>query len=124
MATGYSSMGQPVRPYSAPDQLGGATPRSQELQRGIQGDPDSAATATTRASDGLTADSLQFNAMGHQGVRPTSLLQPLRPSMNGQSASDYERVLPGGYTLPTQNGQSASSWEASNYLRMQGADSV
>ncbi len=124
MATGFTEDGQPVRPYSSPDQLGGATPRSQELQRGIQGDPDSAATATTRASTGLTEDSLQFNAMVPHGVKPTSVLQPLRPAMNARSVSDYRRVLPGGYTLPTQNGQSESSWEASSYLRMQGEDAV
>ena len=119
-----ASPGQPSRPYSSPGQLGGAAPRSQEFQRGVQGTPDDTATLTTRASDGLTADSLQFNAAVPDGVRPTSVLQPLRPSMNAQSASDYARVLPGGYTLPTQNGQSESSWETSNYLRMQGADSV
>ena len=43
--------------------------------------------------------------------------------MNAESAQDYARVLPVGYTLPTQNGQSESSWETSNILRMQGQDS-
>ena len=121
---GLPSDGQPSRPYSAPGQLGGNAGRSQELQLGIAGDPDNIATATTRASTGLTADSLQFNSLVPHGVTPTSVLQPLRPSMNARSASDYQRVLPGGYTLPTANGQSQSSWEASNYLRMQGQDSV
>jgi hypothetical protein len=120
MATGFTVDGQPSRPYSSPDQLGGATPRTGQFTIGHQGDPDSAATATTRASTGLTADSLQFNSMVPHGVRPTSVLQPLRPSMNGQSASDYQRVLPGGYVLPTQNGQSASSYEASLPLRLSG----
>ena len=121
---GFTADGQSSRPYSAPDQLGGATPRFQEFTTGIQGDSDSAATATTRASTGLTADSLQFNSMVPVGVKPTSVLQPLRPSLNARSASDYQRVLPGGYVLPTQNGQSESSWETSNYLRMQGQYSV
>jgi hypothetical protein len=124
MDAGATVGGQPSRPYSSPDQLGGATPRTGEFATGITGDPDSAATATTRASTGLTADSLQFNSMVPHGVTPTSVLQPLRPSGNGMSESDYQRVLPGGYTLPTQNGQSASSWETSNYLKMQGEDSV
>lgn len=121
---GLPSDGQPSRPYSAPDQLGGNAGRSQELQLGINGDPGNIATATTRADTGLIGDSLQFNMAVPHGVTPTSVLQPLRPSMNARSESDYRRVLPGGYTLPTQNGQSQSSWETSNLLRMQGQDSV
>jgi len=124
MASDPAAGGQPPRPYSSPGQLGGAAPRKGEFTTGVTGDPDSAATVTTRASTGLTEDSLQFNSMVPGGVRPTSVLQPLRPSMNARSASDYQRVLPGGYTLPTQNGQSESSWETSSYLRMQGQDSV
>jgi hypothetical protein len=121
---GLTASNGPVRPYSTPDQLGGNTPRSAEFATGTMGDPDSAATATTRVGAGLTEDSLQFNALVPAGVKPTSVLQPLRPSMNARSTSDYARVLPGGYTLPTQNGQSESSWEKSAYLRMQGQDSV
>jgi hypothetical protein len=121
---GYTADSAPSRPHGGPGQLGGNAGRSQQFVTGVTGSPESAATVTTRASTGLTADSLQFNSMVPHGVRPTSVLQPLRPSMNGQSASDYQRVLPGGYTLPTQNGQSESSWETSNYLRMQGQDSV
>jgi hypothetical protein len=112
------------RPYSAPSQLGGNAPRSAQFATGFHGDPDNTATVTSQPSAGLTADSLQFNSLVPGGVRPTSVLQPLRPSMNGQSAQDYERVLPGGYTLPSQNGQSESSWAASNYLKMQGQDAV
>jgi hypothetical protein len=125
MVVGFTADGQPSRPYSSPGQVpAGAAFRSQEFTTGQVGDPDSAATVTTRASTGLTEDSLQFNSMVPTGVRPTSVLQPLRPSMNGQSEQDYQRVLPGGYTLPSQNGQSESSWEKSSYLRMQGQDSV
>jgi hypothetical protein len=116
---GFTASNGPARPYST-HQLGGNTPRSAEFATGTTGDPGSAVTMTTRASTGLTEDSLQFNAMVPGGVKPASVLQPLRPSMNGMSAADYRRVLPGGYTLPTANGQSTSSYEASLPLRLSG----
>jgi hypothetical protein len=40
--------------------------------------------------------------------------------MNGESAADYARVLPGGYRLPNSNGQSESSWQSSIPLRLAG----
>lgn len=102
----------------------GAAGRSGEFATGLNGgDPGNSPTSAGQDA-GLAVNAQQFAAHVPQGVRPTSVLQSLRPSMNGMSAQDYKRVLPGGYTLPTQNGQSASSWETSNYLRMQGQDSV
>jgi hypothetical protein len=114
-AAGQSSTGQPVRPYSSPDQLGGTTPRSAEFTTGTTGDPGSAASS-------LNADSARYNLLTPKQFEPTSILQAQasRPSMNAMSATDYERVLPGGYTLPTANGQSTSSYEASLPLRLSG----
>ena len=72
----------------------------------------------------MDANSELYNAMVPHQFEPMSVLQQTRPSMNAESATDYQRVLPGGYVLPTQNGQSASSWETSNYLRMAGQDAI
>jgi hypothetical protein len=106
------------RPCADPGQLGGNAPRSAQFTLGQVGDPGSAATSLNQASE------RQNLLTAQQFGKPTSVLQQVRPSMNAESAQDYSRVLPGGYTLPSQNGQSASSWEASNYLRMQGQDSI
>lgn len=116
---GFTSSGGPVRAYGDPGQLDGNAPRSAEFATGQTGDdPGNAATS-------LNQDAAKWNLAPQQfGYRPTSVLEQVRPSMNAESAQDYARVLPGGYTLPTQNGQSASSWETSNLLRMQGQDSV
>jgi hypothetical protein len=118
------AMGLPSRPYSSINQLGGASPRSQEFATGINGDPDSAATATTRASTGLTADSLQFNSMVPHGYQPTSVLQPImkNPGGNGMSAGDAAHRLADGTFLGTGNGMSESSFEPAAMLRLSGLD--
>jgi hypothetical protein len=109
---GFTADGGPVRPYADQSQLGGNAGRTGQMNLGIQGDPNSAATS-------LNQQSARFNNLTPAQFTPTSVLQQVRPSMNAESAQDYARVLPGGYTLPTQNGQSQSSWSASNILRMQ-----
>ena len=55
----------------------------------------------------LGQDSAKYNAMVPKGIGQMSVLQPYRPSGNGMSDTDYERVLPGGTTLPTANGSAA-----------------
>lgn len=110
-----------LRPFSSPEN---GSDRTAQFGLGMTGDDPGNSPTSAGQDAGLNLNGQQFAAQVPHGVRPTSVLQSLRPSMNGMSAQDYERVLPGGYTLPTQNGQSASSWETSNYLRMQGQDSV
>jgi hypothetical protein len=101
----------------------GAAGRTEQLNLGITGD-DPGNSPTALGQDSLNVNAQQFNAQVSPGVRPTSVLQPVRPPMNAESAQDYARVLPGGYELPTANGQSQSSWATSNYLKMQGQDAV
>jgi hypothetical protein len=87
--------------------------RSAEFGTGLVGNPASAASS-------LNADSAKFNGAVPQGATQTSVLQSPRPSMNGMSEQDYQRVMPGGFTLPSQNGQLDQSWQASTYMRMAG----
>lgn len=79
---------------------------------------------TAAFSTGLNEQSAKQNAMVPKSAMQTSVLQPPRPSMNGMSANDYQRVLPGGTTLPSQNGSSPDSWQASTYMRLQGRSAV
>jgi hypothetical protein len=58
-ATGFTTDGQPSRPYSSPDQLGGATPRTREFTTGQVGDPGNAATSMSQNA-GLNLNSQQF----------------------------------------------------------------
>jgi hypothetical protein len=119
MATGYgfTASGQPVRPYAAPDQLGGNAPRSAEFATGQTGDPGNAASSLA-----LNADADRFNAMVPRQFSQHSVLQTAMPSANGMSATDYQRVLPGGVTLPTANGSSQDSYEKSLIMRLSGLD--
>ena len=71
-------------------------------------------------SGGLAADSARYNAMVPRESVPQSVLQNPRTSMNGMSAGDYERVLPGGLTLPTAKGSSEQSYQQSMILRLRG----
>jgi hypothetical protein len=87
--------------------------RSAEFGTGLVGDPGSAASS-------LAANSARQNALVPQGAMQTSVLQSPRPSGNGMSEQDYQRVLPGGFTLPSKNGSSDESWQASTYMRMAG----
>lgn len=103
------------RPYST-FMPAGQSPRSPEFNAGINGDPNPGASS-------LEADSADQQSMVPHGFTPNSILQALRPSMNGESATDYRRVLPGGYVLPSANGQAQSSYQTSNLLRMQGQNS-
>ena len=113
MAPGYGQ-----RPYGEPGMTLGNAGRTGQMNLGIQGDPNSAATSLNQQSD-------RWNNLTPAQFQPQSVLdsQALRPSMNAESAQDYARVLLGGYTLPTANGQSQSSWQTSNILKMQGEDS-
>lgn len=108
-----TSDGPPVRPYSAPDQLGGATPRTAEMITGFRGDPDNAATS-------LNQDSQRWNLSSQ--FRPTSVLQPLmsNPGGNGMSAADAARRLPTGQYLGSVNGTSSGSFEPSALMRLNG----
>jgi hypothetical protein len=69
---------------------------------------------------GLNQDSVRFQAKVPSGVVQSSVLQPYRPSDNGMSAQDYQRVLPGGMILPTANGSSAATYEKAAFMRLQG----
>jgi hypothetical protein len=69
---------------------------------------------------GLNQDSVRFQAKVPTGVVQSSVLQPYRPSKNGMSDTDYERVLPGGVTLPTANGSSPGTYQQAAFMRLQG----
>ncbi len=122
MPTGPSS--SPPRPYASPDQLGGATPRSQELQRGINGDPDSATATSVGQDPGLTLNSLQFAEQTPTSVVQTSVLQPSNPvSANGMAPADFARVLPGmSRPLPSPVGSSVDTYQKSLLMRLQGRE--
>src|SRR5689334_1823664 len=94
---GYGADSAPSRPFSAPGQYPGPA-RSQELQRGIDGDPDNTASVTSQPAATLTQNSLQFNSLVPGGVRPTSVLQPIQrnPGGNGMSAGDAARRFADG----------------------------
>ena len=119
--TAYNS---PGRPYSGPDQLGGNAGRSQQLQVGATGDPDSAATATARPNVGLTADSLQWRAQTPTGYRPSSILTPIgrNPGGNGMSAGDAARRWADGTPMGSVLGTSESSFEPAALLRQSGLE--
>ncbi len=120
-----TASGQPGRPYSGPDQLGGNAPRTQEMQLGANGDATSAARATVRPNAGLTADSLQFRAQTPAGYRPSSVLTPImkNPGGNGMSASQAALRFPDGTSMGNVNGISADQLEAAALLKMSGLNS-
>ena len=115
--------GQPGRPYSGPDQLGGNAPRQEQFRTGANQTGD-IATATSRPDVGLTADSLQFNSMVPKGYTPHSVLTPIgtNPGGNGMSAADAARRYVDGTPMGTVNGTSESSFEPAALLRMSGLD--
>lgn len=124
MASGTNT-GQPGRPYSGPDQLGGNAPRSVSFETGQAGDPDNTATATVRPNVGLTADSLQFRAQTPAGYRPSSVLVPImkNPGGNGMSASQAALRFPDGTSMGNANGISADQLESAALLKMSGLNS-
>lgn len=67
---------------------------------------------------GLAQDSQRYNDLVPKTVTPHSVLQPVRPSTNGMSTADGNRMMPGGMMLPSKNGTSAGTWEQSAMLRM------
>jgi hypothetical protein len=90
-------------------------------------DPQDAAPGPPESRTGafsLGADSQKFNAMVPKRSVQTSVLQPYRPSANGMSSTDYDRVLPGGTVLPTANGSSQSTYQQAVYMRLQGQDEI
>jgi hypothetical protein len=119
-------MGQPGRPYSGPDQLGGNAPRGEQFRTGANQTGD-IATATARPDAGLTDDSLQFRAMTPKGYRPSSVLTPIGSNNNpgglGMSAGDAAKRLPDGTFLGPGNGMAASSFEPSALLKLAGQNS-
>lgn len=69
----------------------------------------------------LNYDSAVFNSKVPGRFTPQSVLQSLNQrTSNGMSAQDYERVLPGGYTLPSMNGSDESTYRAASMMRMLG----
>ena len=116
------SGGQPARPYSAPDQLGGNAPRSAEFSTGANQTGDIATSAGQNA--GLNLSAAQFAGQTPGRVIQTSVLQPANPvSGNGMSSTDAQRMLPGlSKPLSSPNGSSQDSWEQGIYMRLQGRD--
>jgi hypothetical protein len=110
-AAGFTATGQPLRPYSSPDQLDGATPRSTEFATGQVGDPGNAASS-------LNQDSQRWNLSAQ--FRPTSVLQPVmrNPGGLGMSAGDASRRLADGTYMGSVNGTSISSFEPAAMLRL------
>ena len=106
------------RPYGSSEDLGGNAPRRAQFASGANGTGDIAGNSA------LNADSARFNALVPRQVGLHSVLQTAMPSMNAMSATDYERVLPGGYVLPTQNGSSPASYEKSIFMNLQGDDEI
>ena len=87
------SGGQPARPYSAPDQLGGNAPRSAEFSTGANQTGDIATSAGQNA--GLNLSAAQFAGQTPGRVIQTSVLQPANPvSGNGMSSTDAQRMFP------------------------------
>lgn len=95
------------------NQAGTALPgRTASFQDGMNGTPGSVAS-------GLNEDSAVFNSKVPGQFTPHSVLAGL-PGMsgNGMSEDDKERVLPGGYQLPSANGQSNESYQAARMMRL------
>lgn len=112
------------RPYATPSQVPGGPEsfRSSAFRSGANGDPDSAATVTTRPDTGLTSDSMQWTARAGGGYRPSSVLTPIGSNNNpgglGMSAGDAAKRLPDGTFLGTGNGMSESSFEPAALLKL------
>jgi len=118
--------GSPTRPYADPGQLGGNAGRGAAFDDGQFGTPGSIATSAGQDTN-LTMNAQQFRAQVPQGVRPTSVLQPLmkNPGGNGMSAGDAARRTVDGTYLGSVNATSASSFEPSAMLRLAtGQDSI
>lgn len=101
-----------LRPYSSPS-TAGAAPRSQEF---ITGDLGNTASVSS-----LNADADRFNSLVPRQFSQHSVLQTAMPSVNGMSAADYQRVLPGlSRLLPSPNGSSQDSYQRSLIMRLSG----
>jgi hypothetical protein len=88
--------------------------------KGVLGDPGSAASSLGRDA-GLNLNSQQFNAQVPNGIRPTSVLQPIMHSNVGglgMSAGDAARRLPTGQYMGSGNGTSESSFEPAAMLKL------
>jgi hypothetical protein len=116
-------LGQPARPYSAPDQLGGNSPRQAEFASAAN------STGDIAGNSALNADSERFNALVPRQVGLESVLQTAMPSFNGIGTSDQQRLLPTGQPgksimLPSQNGSSPASWQQAVYMHLNGDDEI
>lgn len=113
-------MGLPDGPMAGPPRVPpGAASRTGELATGITGDPGNAASS-------LNETAARWNSLSPHQFRPTSVLQQMMPSADGMSEQDARRRLLGGAMLPTANGNApgSSTYEASNLLRLSGADEL
>jgi len=109
-----------LRPYGSPE-AGGSASRSGEFATGHNGD-DPGNSPTSAGQDTVNLNSQQFMAQVPQGVRPTSVLQPIEsnPGGLGMSAADAARRTVTGQYLGSVNGTSQSSFEPAAMLRMSG----
>jgi len=109
-----------LRPYGSPDQAG-AESRSASFGTGITGD-DPGNSPTSAGQDTVNLNSQQLMAQVPQGVRPTSVLQPIEsnPGGLGMSATDAARRTVTGQYLGSVNGTSQSNFEPAAILRMSG----
>lgn len=87
--------------------------RTEAFYDGTNGTPNMVAS-------GLAEESAQFNdKVGKTLLAPHSVLQGFSGmSGNGMSADDAERILPGGYQMPSSNGSSTESYNAARMMRM------
>lgn len=95
------------------DQAGGTLPgRTESFYHGVDGTPGMVAS-------GLNEDSAVFNSKVPGQFTPRSVLAGL-PGMsgNGMSDADRDRILPGGYRLPSSNGMSSGDYDAAMRLRL------
>lgn len=92
--------------------------RTAAFSQGMLGNPSEAVSSLDEQSAVLN------EKVAGEMARPHSVLAGL-PGMsgNGMSEEDRQRVLPGGYTLPSQNGIGSDSYDAVNRLRMMGGRS-
>ena len=114
-----AASGQPTgRPYASPSDLDGNAPRQQEFMTGVN------RTGDIAGNSAINANSARWNSLTPRQVGLTSVLQTAMPSLNARSESDYQRLLPGGYELPSRNGSAADTYEKAIYMRLQGQDEI
>lgn len=92
----------------------GASGRNASFSDGVSGTPN-------MVSSGLAEQSAIFNSKVPGVFTPKSVLAGLPGiSGNGMSAADAQRVMPGGYQLPSANGMAQSDYDPTMKMRMLG----